>query len=93
MSDGILSAIRVYDDSGDKVLQISAPISPGSSGGPVADQRGEVIGVSTFNLRGGQNLNFAVPADYVIELLGRPKPATFADLKQFEERFAPKSAK
>jgi S1-C subfamily serine protease len=45
-----------------------AQISPGSSGGPIADERGEVVGVAVATFRGGQNLNFAVPAKYVAQL-------------------------
>ena len=63
VSDGLVSAIRTID--GRTLLQISAPISPGSSGGPVLNEKGEVMGVSVSILREGQNLNFAVPlADY-----------------------------
>lgn len=59
MTDGIVSAVR--ERGGRTVLQISAPISPGSSGGPVLDARGRVVGVTVSSVRGGQNLNFAVP--------------------------------
>jgi len=67
VSDGLLSAIRELPHL--TVLQISAPISPGSSGGPVFNDRGEVIGVSTFLLSGGQNLNFPIPINVVKPLL------------------------
>jgi S1-C subfamily serine protease len=87
VSDGVLSAIRRYEDTGDTVLQISAPISPGSSGGPVADENGNVVGVSTFLLKGGQNLNFAVPADYLTELLAQPTTASLADLEKYAALF------
>jgi len=60
MSDGIVSAVR--ERGGNMVLQISAPISPGSSGGPVLNVRGRVVGVTKSSVRGGQNLNFAIPA-------------------------------
>jgi S1-C subfamily serine protease len=50
-------------------LQITAPISHGSSGGPVLNIYGEVIGVSTAMLESGQNLNFAVPATAITTLL------------------------
>lgn len=67
VSDGILSAVREYDSI--RYLQITAPISPGSSGGPVLDQTGEVIGIATFQFKKGQNLNFAVDSKYVGPIL------------------------
>ena len=64
LSEGIVSAVReLMGDT--KRLQITAPISPGSSGSPVMNGTGEVVGVATLVLRGGQNLNFAVPVDAV----------------------------
>jgi hypothetical protein len=61
------------------MIQISAPISPGSSGGPVMDGSGEVIGVATMVMRGGQNLNYAVPVRYVRPLLAAgDRPERFA---------------
>ncbi|HAF61393.1 MAG TPA: hypothetical protein DCK95_03595 [Anaerolineaceae bacterium] len=72
-SQGIVSSIR--DVGADKLLQITAPISPGSSGGPVLNSKGEVIGVSVATFRGGQNLNFAIPSDYLKTLLGKAGPA------------------
>lgn len=68
-SQGIVSSIREVGN--DKVLQITAPISPGSSGGPVLNGKGEVIGVSVATFRGGQNLNFAIPSNYLKALLGK----------------------
>ena len=67
ISDGIISGLR---DLGDfSVLQISAPISPGNSGGPVVNENGDVVGVATFTISEGQNINFAVPVKYLKELL------------------------
>lgn len=66
VADGLVSAIRV--ESGRKYLQISAPISPGSSGGPVFNLKGEVLAISSFQLIEGQNLNFAVPVDEISKL-------------------------
>ena len=63
ISDGILSGKR--DNEGVEFLQITAPISPGNSGGPVLNEKGEVIGVSTFTFRNSQNLNFAMPIKYI----------------------------
>lgn len=71
-SQGIVSALR-----GNDYLQITAPISHGSSGGPVLNTRGEVIGVAIGTIEQGQNLNFAVPISQLLpqvmrsRLLGR----------------------
>ena len=66
-SNGIISSRR--DPYTTERLQMTAPISPGSSGGPVLNSKGEVIGVSFMTLVGGQNLNFAIPSRYLTELL------------------------
>ena len=66
LSSGIISGIRT--DLGYKLIQTTAPISPGSSGGPLLNAKGEVIGLTTMYLKGGQNLNFAVPINYLIAL-------------------------
>ena len=71
VSNGILSAIRTAEKRG-TVLQITAPISPGSSGGPLFNMAGDVIGVTAASVEGGQNLNFAVPINEVKRLL-RPE--------------------
>jgi S1-C subfamily serine protease len=73
-SQGIVSGIGELGS--DKLLQITAPISPGSSGGPVLNDKGEVIGVSAATFRGGQNLNFAIPSKYLKELLSKSGPVT-----------------
>ena len=57
VSNGLVSARRKVE-GGLEVLQVSAPIAPGSSGGPVFNDRGEVIGVATAVVEGGQNLAF-----------------------------------
>jgi hypothetical protein len=77
VSDGIVSAVRQL--SGTELIQITAPISPGSSGSPVVDSSGEAIGVATFKLVAGENLNFAISIKHVRELLesrGIPTSAT-----------------
>ncbi len=74
-SQGIISSIREVGT--DRILQLTAPISPGSSGGPVLNSGGEVIGVSVATFRGGQNLNFAIPSNYLRALMrkiGSVKP-------------------
>jgi len=54
VSKGIISAIRAEN----KIIQISAPISPGSSGSPIMDMNGNVFAMATYQHREGQNLNF-----------------------------------
>ena len=79
VSTGIISGIRTED--GSQYFQITAPISPGSSGGPIIDQHNEVLGVSTFYLDGAQSLNFAMPAAYLTKLYSKKSEATLAALK------------
>jgi hypothetical protein len=80
VSNGLLSAVREVD--GMVLLQVSAPIAPGSSGGPLFNEQGEVIGVATAILVGGQNLNLGLPAKYVRELIEHPEPMPFEDFAQ-----------
>lgn len=65
VSQGIVSAVR------NTTIQITAPVSPGSSGGPVLNMNGEVIGIVSSQMRNGQNLNFAIPA-YLISTMQQP---------------------
>jgi len=73
VSNGLISAVREVH-AGLQVLQISAPIAPGSSGGPLFNERGEVIGVATAVSTTGQNLNFGLPSKYVVDLVAHPHP-------------------
>jgi S1-C subfamily serine protease len=75
VSDGILSAIRQVGER--TLLQITAPISPGSSGGPITDVEGRVLGMATAYLAAGQNLNFAVRAEDIQAVLECP-PGRYA---------------
>jgi len=67
ISTGVVSGIRKFN--GRELIQISTPISHGSSGGPILNGRGEVIGVAVGMLQEGQNLNFAVPATQLQKFL------------------------
>ena len=82
VSDGIVSAVRDIPAFG-KIIQLSAPISPGSSGSPVVDMKGQVIGIATFQMAEGQNLNFAIPSQRAVKLqpsnLKSSKPKTLSE--------------
>ena len=67
VTTGIVSGVRQISEIG-KVYQITAPISLGSSGSPVVNLEGEVIGIASFRLVEGQNLNFAIPAKYILRV-------------------------
>ncbi len=67
VSDGIVSSVREIPQFG-KTIQITAPISPGSSGSAVVNLKGEVIGVATFQMKEGQNLNFVIPSERIVSL-------------------------
>ena len=67
VSDGIVSAVRDIPAFG-KIIQLTAPISPGSSGSPVINMKGEVVGIATFFVVAGQNLNFAIPGERMAKL-------------------------
>lgn len=72
VSEGIISAVREVP-AGGKILQLTAPISRGSSGGPVLNRDGEAIGVVTFQAARGQNLNFSISID-ALDLLSEEGP-------------------
>ena len=56
-----------------KYFQISAPISQGSSGGPLFNQAGEVVGVTSAIITAGQNINLAIPTNYLKAMVARPE--------------------
>jgi len=70
ISEGIISSLRDIPDVG-TVIQTSAPISPGSSGGGLFYNTGRLVGITTFQSRSGQNLNFAVPAEWIESMSNR----------------------
>jgi tetratricopeptide (TPR) repeat protein len=79
ISSGVVSGIRRLSDR--ELIQISAPISPGSSGGPILNAQSQVVAVAVGILEAGQNLNFAVPARFVQALLrGAPAPVDIPNL-------------
>lgn len=67
-TQGVISKVdRVRD--GVKYIQIDAAINPGNSGGPLVNKQGDIIGVNSFIIRGGDNLGFALPVSYLREAL------------------------
>jgi len=86
ISDGVLSGIRELDPKR-KILQITAPISKGSSGGPVFNKNGEVIGIATFLIEEAQNLNFAMPVELIKDKIGKKKITALKDteIEEYEK--------
>jgi hypothetical protein len=78
VSEGIVSAVRLVDKA--RFYQMTAPVSPGSSGGPVFGRDGTVLGVTTSQLRSGQNLNFAIPIASFKPLLQRRDNLSLAEV-------------
>ena len=91
ISDGIISGMRDFE--GIKLLQMTASISPGSSGGPVLNSNGELIGISVSQLTEGQNLNFAIPKSYLQILLDFKKdtPISLSSLISYSSSIIGKS--
>ena len=68
VSDGLISAIR-EDKPGEKIFQVTTPVSQGSSGGALLNMKGEVIGIIVASVPEGQNLNLAIPINYAKPLI------------------------
>lgn len=66
LSNGLVSQLRGDGDA--PLIQTTTPISPGSSGGGLFDASGRLIGITTFYVKGGQNLNFAMPVEWLSKL-------------------------
>jgi serine protease Do len=72
-TQGIVSKVkRVYNNL--NYIQIDAAINPGNSGGPLVNAQGEVVGVNTFIIQGGDNLGFSLPVDYLLKSLNDYQP-------------------
>jgi serine protease Do len=67
-TEGIVSKAKRLQN-GLNYIQIDAAINPGNSGGPLVDRNGEIVGVNTFIISGGDNLGFALPSNYLLESL------------------------
>ena len=87
VSNGLISGIRL--DEGVRVLQTSAAASPGSSGGPLLNRNGEAVGVMSFKVVNGENLNFTIPINYVrgkLDTLSLSNSKAFEPLKAQAEK-------
>jgi serine protease Do len=105
VSEGLISSIREVCSSRDvtqhnpqcpgelTLLQISAPISQGSSGGPLFNQVGEVVGITTAIITQGQLINFAMPANYLRPLLLRQQPIALDEFARATRKSSTASAK
>jgi len=84
VSDGIISAIRLDDDlkaKMKKLLQITALVSQGNSGGPLLDMSGLVIGITFAVIEIGQNLNFAIPINVAKPFIKDGPVLAFSEVK------------
>ncbi len=90
-STGIISSIRKDEEYG-QIIQTTTPISKGCSGSPLINQAGEVVGVMSFFLKEGQNLNFAFSSQYINQLnleqiyFGFPEDDIYPKSRNFEEK-------
>jgi hypothetical protein len=79
VTTGVVSGIR--DVEGTKLIQMSAAVSPGNSGGPVVNERGEVVAITVSKLTAGESLNFAIPINFARGYLAQPAQQGLALLK------------
>jgi tetratricopeptide (TPR) repeat protein len=79
VTNGIVSAVRDIPTFG-RIIQITAPISSGSSGSPVVNMQGQVIGIATLQITGGQSVNFAIPSERISQLQVATQTMSLADL-------------
>jgi S1-C subfamily serine protease len=78
ISDGLISQIQTVD--GFREYQLSCPISPGNSGSPIFNQRGQVIGIASWTKSDAQNMSFAIPSQDFIRLNTSGEPTTWEQL-------------
>lgn len=78
VSEGIVSAVR--EGGGLHVIQTTASISPGSSGGPLLNDYGKVVGLTTANIVNGQNLNFVIGSRHITELLSGKRHMSLSEM-------------
>jgi S1-C subfamily serine protease len=80
VTTGVVSSMR--DDpfgGGFKMIQTDASVNPGNSGGPLVNQKGEVVGIVRYKIGGTENLNFAIPVNYLRGMIDAPLTAISLD--------------
>lgn len=82
LSGGLISSLRKLPDG--VVIQMTTPISPGSSGGGLFDQQARLIGITSYYMGEGQQLNFALPVEWINELPQRGRLKATADQTPYE---------
>lgn len=92
LSDGLVSGRRTID--GINLIQVTAPISRGSSGGGLFDDQGRLIGITTSTDGSGQSLNFAIPAEWIADLPSRTtyRPQDYEHMRSTSPAMPPASA-
>ncbi|MGB1202014.1 MAG: trypsin-like peptidase domain-containing protein, partial [Alloalcanivorax venustensis] len=84
VSKGVVSSVR--EDEVGRRPQFTAPVSPGSSGGPVLNSQGRFVGMTIETVREGQNLNFAISADHIVALANQtPSVEKIGDIQSVPE--------
>lgn len=91
LADGLVSSLKKDNDGRIRSIQISVPISPGSSGGGLFDQEGRLIGITTGTRPDGQNLNFAIPAEWIADVPERSAIALAEYRKPLIKNYQPSS--
>jgi len=76
ISDGIVSGLRSVEN--EDIIQHTAPISPGSSGGALVDSSGALLGMNSWQVTDGQNLNFAISSKHLLTALASARQTTTA---------------
>lgn len=85
-SDGLISGFRAIDDG--RILQTTAAIFPGSSGGGLFDARGQLVGITTMYLKDSQGLNFAVPIEWGLALASDSSGKLTSDIELTDKQKA-----
>ncbi len=88
-TSGVISAVRRADEvpgagSGYRLLQFTAPLSPGSSGGVLVDSEARALAIVVGSLSAGQNVNFAIPLDSIVGLASIAGGTPFASGSQLQ---------